>query len=85
MMQSQHCRCPHHVVTMILRVVALVTGVLFFWTALRGVMVLDLPSGAWFEFFIVLILAVLSMKGGCKCCCGEKHCNTCGIDSSKSV
>jgi hypothetical protein len=77
MMQSQNCKCPHHWFTMILRLAELVSGVLFFWTALRGVDVWGLPSGAWFEFFIILALAVLSMRGVCNCCCGDKHCDSC--------
>lgn len=79
MMQSQNCKCPHHGFTKLLRVLALVAGVLFFWTLWRGSMVLGLDAMAYMYQFIVLVLAILSMRGGCKCCCGEKHCDTCGV------
>ena len=85
MMQSDKCKCPHHWVTKLLRLLALISAILFLWTTWRSGMVLGFSSGIWFEHFVVFVLMVIGIKGGCKCCCGEKHCNTCSVDSKQSM
>lgn len=78
MMSNNKCRCPHHVVSTILSVLALVAGVLFFWSswATRTFWGFDAAYWAW----SVVVLAVMSRSMKCKCCCGDAHCQTCQVE-----
>ncbi len=92
MMGSKNCRCPHHVVMKVMMVLAWVAGILFFWsslwpegasffwTTLRADPFWGFRDSAYWAFVvIVLVLLSKSTKGGCKCCCGERHCDTCPV------
>lgn len=78
MMQSDNCRCGHHWGGKVIRVLTLLAAVVYVWTVWSG-------SGAMFgrttdELFqhvVVLAAVLLSTRGMCKCCCGDKHCGTC--------
>lgn len=85
MMKSDRCNCPHHWFTKVLRILAGVSAILFLWTVWKSTLVFGFSSGIWFEHFIVFSLMVVGMKGGCSCCCGDKHCTTCPVDMKKTM
>lgn len=61
------CGCGHHIVAKVLVLLAWVSGILFFWTSLKGVAVWGFDAGyyAW----VVVILTLLTG--------GLKHCGCC--------
>ena len=61
------CGCPHHWVVKILAVLVWVSGVLFFWTSLRGVAVWGFESLYYAWTTVVLSLLILSSRV-CDCC-----------------
>jgi hypothetical protein len=76
MMQSQNCRCGHHILVKIVVVLAWVSGVLFFWTSWSShPVVWGFNSAYWAWTVVILVLLAKSVK--CRCCCGDKHCQTC--------
>lgn len=79
MTNSQNCRCPHHIVMKILMVLAWASGVLFFWASLGDRLFWGFNASYWAWVVVVLVLLSKSTKGVCKCCCGDKHCDTCPV------
>ncbi len=91
MMRSQNCRCPHHVVMKVMAVLAWISGILFFWsswwpeggTFFWSVLKTDpfwgFNPSYWPWVVIVLFLLSKTSRGVCKCCCGDKHCDTCPV------
>lgn len=75
MMQSDKCRCPHHAVTKVLVLLAWVSGILFFWSSWGTRVFWGFDAGYWAWTVVILVLLSKSVK--CKCCCGDKHCQTC--------
>ena len=78
-MQSDNCKCPHHSVAKLIGLLVWVSGVLFFWSAFAGRTFWDLDALFWAWSVVVLFLLAKSMRGACRCCCGEKHCQTCQV------
>lgn len=80
MMRSDNCRCPHHIVTKVLSLLAWVSGVLFFWSSLGSRAFWGFDAGYWAWTVVILVLLAKSTRGACRCCCGDKHCQTCPVD-----
>ena len=79
MMQSDNCKCGHHWVAKLLVLLAWVSGVLFFWGAFAGRVFFNLDPGFYAWSVVILFLLAKTMGSSCKCCCGDKHCNTCSV------
>ena len=69
-MHRGNCKCFHHWVAKLLVLFAWVSGVLFFWTACRGVIVWGFDELLWFYSIVVFVLLAFSTKF-CGCC--AKH------------
>ncbi len=62
------CGCWHHWVPRVLQTLAWVAAVLFFWTSLKKVPVLDYGPEYYAWVTVILMLVSFSGGGGCKCC-----------------
>ena len=78
MMKNENCRCGHHGVMRVVVALAWVAGVLFFWSIFAQQAVYGFGPGelAW---TVVVLVLLAKTSVGCKCCCGEKHCQTCQV------
>lgn len=85
MMKSGKCNCPHHMVAKILGFLVWVAGVLFFWSSIAGSTIMGMAASYWAWAVVVLFLMAKSMHHMCSCCCGDKHCNMCAVDSGKQM
>ena len=79
MMKSDNCNCGHHSVARVVVLLTWVSGGLFFWSAFAGRAFWGLDAGFWAWSVVILYLLAKSMRGSCRCCCGDKHCNTCAV------
>jgi uncharacterized membrane protein len=81
MTQSKNCGCAHHWVIRVLVVLTWVAAVLFFWSswAARAFFGFDALYWAW---TVVILTLLAKTSGGCRCCCGDTHCETCAVDKT---
>ena len=82
MMRSDNCGCPHHGVAKLLGVLVWISGVLFFWASWSVRTFWGFDASYWAWAVVVLFLLAKSMRGSCRCCCGDKHCQTCPVPKS---
>ena len=83
MMSNDKCKCPHHMFAKLLVLLAWIAAVLFFWGSIAGRTFMGMDASYWAWSVVILVLLTKSMRGTCGCCCGDKHCNTCAVDSGK--
>jgi len=84
MKSSENCRCVHHVVVKIIALLAWVSAVLFFWSSLGERAFFGFDAGYW-AWTVVIFVLLSKTSTGCKCCCGDKHCQTCPVDTKKMM
>ncbi len=78
MIKSDNCGCGHHWVMKILVVLAWVAGILFFWSSWAARTFWGFDALYWGWSVVVLVL-LAKTSAGCRCCCGDKHCQTCPV------
>lgn len=68
-MYNSKCRCPHHIVAIVIGVLTWVSAILFLWTAWRSTLIFGFNAGAYFSHVVVFALLGFGlMSGMCKCC-----------------
>ncbi len=61
------CKCPHHIVTKVLYVLAWVSALGFWWAQFRGGSAWGMTQNYFFQSVVVLMLLAFGSKF-CKCC-----------------
>jgi len=67
MMYHRNCKCPHHRIVEVISGLVWLAGILFFWSALKGVMVWGYDPLFYAWSAVILSLMAFGMKS-CGCC-----------------
>jgi len=74
------CKCGCHkfgILLCLLSVVSLVGYVMVVWFGSSTF--LGRSADQLFQHLVILMLVGFTMKGTCKCCCNDAHCETCKV------
>ena len=77
---NNKCKCGCHKFGMLLCLLSCIALIGYVWIVWFGSLAfLGRTADELFQHIVILSLIGLVMKGRCKCCCGDSHCETCKI------